>query len=117
MKFLLDAQLPRRLAIKMQAAGHDTIHTLDLPLGNRTPDSVINELSLSEQRVVVTKDADFVNSFFVSQRPYKLLLVSTGNIRNNELETLLMANIEHVVEAFTSHDFVEISRKSFIAHI
>lgn len=44
MKFLLDAQLPRRLVIKMQAAGHDAIHTLDLPLGNRTPDSVINEI-------------------------------------------------------------------------
>jgi predicted nuclease of predicted toxin-antitoxin system len=42
MKFLVDAQLPRRLAALLQQAGHDTIHTLDLPLGNRTTDTVIN---------------------------------------------------------------------------
>lgn len=42
MNFLLDAQLPRRLVIKLQAAGHDAIHTLDLPSGNRTPDNLIS---------------------------------------------------------------------------
>ncbi|HEY0406557.1 MAG TPA: DUF5615 family PIN-like protein [Pyrinomonadaceae bacterium] len=117
MNFLLDAQLPRRLALKLRSAGHDAVHTLDLPAGNRTPDNIINDLSLNEQRVVVTKDADFVNSFLVSQQPHKLLLVSTGNIRNDELESLLMDNIERIIEAFASHDFVEISRKSFIAHL
>lgn len=117
MNFLLDAQLPRRLAIKLRAAGHDAVHTLDLPLGNRTPDNVINDLSLNEQRVVVTKDTDFVNSFLVSQKPHKLLLISTGNIRNNALESILMDNIERVIEAFASHDFVELSQKSFIAHM
>ena len=29
MKFLVDAQLPRRLARRLQAAGHDAIHTID----------------------------------------------------------------------------------------
>jgi len=49
-------------------------HGLDLPLGNRTPDSVINELSLREGYVFVTKDAGFVSSFLLRQRSYKLLL-------------------------------------------
>lgn len=40
MKFLVDAQLPRRLAQSLIEAGFEAIHTLDLPLGNRTPDSV-----------------------------------------------------------------------------
>jgi predicted nuclease of predicted toxin-antitoxin system len=34
MKFLVDAQLPRRLARLLTATGHDAIHTLDLPRGN-----------------------------------------------------------------------------------
>ena len=38
--------------------------------------------SLSER---ITTDADFVNSFLISERPYKLLLVSTGHISNREL--------------------------------
>ena len=32
MKFLVDAQLPIRLARFLQASGHDAIHTLDLPI-------------------------------------------------------------------------------------
>ena len=35
MKFLVDVQLPRRLARWLQASGHDAIHTRDLPKGNR----------------------------------------------------------------------------------
>ncbi len=58
MKFLIDAQLPRRLIYRLQEVGHEAIHTLDLPLGNRSPDQGINEISELEQRVVVTKDAD-----------------------------------------------------------
>src|SRR5687768_13896443 len=78
MKFLVDAQLPRRLVSRFRESGHDALHTLDLSNGNRTTDTEINDLSEREQRVVVTKDADFVNSFHLTGKPYKLLLISTG---------------------------------------
>src|SRR5215475_1299063 len=116
MKFLVDAQLPRRLAALLVQAGHDAIHTLDLPLGNRTTDTVINHLSLNEQRAVVTKDADFVDSFLLRQEPWKLLLVSTGNIRNAELIALFLANIERISEGFDAFDFTEISQTELIFH-
>lgn len=116
MKFLIDAQLPRRLVYRLQEAGHNAIHTLDLPLGNRSPDRVINEISEREKRIVVTKDADFVSSFMVYRKPYKLLLVSTGNIKNIELEQLLVGSIQEIVEAFEEHDFVELGRTAFIIH-
>jgi predicted nuclease of predicted toxin-antitoxin system len=45
MNFLIDAQLPRRLAYRLRDLNHDAVHTLDLPLRNRTPDSVIEEIS------------------------------------------------------------------------
>jgi len=38
MKFLIDAQLPRRLAYQLPAAGLETTHNLDLRHGNRTTD-------------------------------------------------------------------------------
>ncbi|MGI9105717.1 MAG: DUF5615 family PIN-like protein [Pyrinomonadaceae bacterium] len=78
MKFLVDARLPRRLVSQLRESGHEAIHTLDLPLGNRTPDSLINELSFLEGYVVVTKDADFVNSFLLHRRPSKLFPVKVG---------------------------------------
>ena len=85
MKFLVDAQLPRRLATHLQSLGHDVLHTFDLPNGNRTTDTELNQRSLLEQRILITKDADFVNSFLLRGEPFQLLLVATGNIRNAEL--------------------------------
>jgi predicted nuclease of predicted toxin-antitoxin system len=46
MKFIVDAQLPTRLAKFLQAAGYDTIHTRNLPQQNATPDSNINAISI-----------------------------------------------------------------------
>jgi predicted nuclease of predicted toxin-antitoxin system len=117
MKFLVDAHLPRRLVSWLRQAGYDAVHTRDLPLGNRTSDPAINNLSLREQRVVVTKDEDFVDSFLIHHKPYKLLLVSTGNIKNAELELLIKNNIGKIAEAFTTYDFVEINRTTVICHI
>ena len=48
MKFLVDAQLPRRLVKRFREAGFEAIHTLDLPMGNRTSDIEINALSIRE---------------------------------------------------------------------
>jgi predicted nuclease of predicted toxin-antitoxin system len=115
-KFLFDAQLPRRLAARVREAGHETVHTLDLPLGNRTPDSALNELSVREGYAVVTKDSDFVNSFLLQQRPHKLLLVSTGNIRNSELESLLVSNLEVIADGFRLFDFIEINKEAVVFH-
>jgi predicted nuclease of predicted toxin-antitoxin system len=116
MKFLVDAQLPRRLVARLREAGHEVIHTLDLPLGNRTPDSIINELSTNEGYVVVTKDADFVNSFLLHRRPRKLLLISTGNIRNSELESLFTSHLENIAGQFDLFDFIEVNREAIIFH-
>ena len=117
MKFLIDAQLPRRLVFRLRDAGHEAIHTLDLPLGNRTTDVVINDLSAREGYVVVTKDADFVNSFHLYQKPYKLLLISTGNISNSELEALFASNLETIAGGFGHSTFLELNRSSLIFHL
>ncbi len=114
MKFLVDAQLPRRTAGCLQIAGHEAIHTLDLPEGNRTTDDQIIDRADREQRVVVTKDADFVNSHLVHGRPTKLLLVSTGNISNRELEALLVPLIPAMARQFQSHAFLELDRGGIV---
>jgi predicted nuclease of predicted toxin-antitoxin system len=116
MKFLVDAQLPRRFAAWLRDAGHDALHTLDLPDGNRTPDATITGLSTRDRRVVVTKDADFVVSFVLRHEPEKLLLISTGNITNTELESLLRSNLATVIRAFETADFVEMNRAGVIVH-
>ncbi len=116
MKFLVDAQLPLRLARLLQASGYDTLHTRDLPQQNATPDFDINALSISQQRIVITKDVDFLNSFLTIQQPYKLLLITTGNIKNSELEALFIQNIKHLIELFGQHSYIEMSREAIAVH-
>ena len=41
MKFLIDAQLPRRMVGWLSSAGCDAVHTLDLPEGNRPTDAQV----------------------------------------------------------------------------
>lgn len=116
MKFLVDAQLPRKLCAWLREAGHDVIHTLDLPLGNRTPDSVILDIANRDVRVVVTKDDDFVQSHLITGRPEKLLLITTGNIGNAELATLLRSNLPAILDALEEGRFVEIGRGALTVH-
>jgi predicted nuclease of predicted toxin-antitoxin system len=106
--FLVDAHLPRRVTTWLTAAGCDAMHTLDLPGGNRTTDEQINDVADREQRVVVTKDADFVDSHVLRGRPAKLLLISTGNISNRDLEALVVPLITDVVREFQTHSFLEL---------
>lgn len=63
MKFLVNAHVPRRIVRRLVELGHDATHTMDLPRGNRTSDSFINSLCNSEERVLITKDGDFVHSY------------------------------------------------------
>lgn len=116
MKFLVDAQLPRRLAIFLNQAGYDAKHTSDLPAQNATPDAYINNLSLQEERIVITKDADFVESFFIQDKPYKLLLISTGNIKNKDLEAIICQNIQQITQLFTKYRYIELNHSEFIVH-
>ena len=94
----------------------DTIHTRDLPGQNATSDIEINAISIQQNRIVITKDSDFVNSFLTIQQPYKLLLITTGNIKNSELETLFSANFQSLVELFKQHSYIEMSRDAIIVH-
>lgn len=116
MKFLVDAQLPRRFCGWLTEDGHDAVHTLDLPHGNRTTDNEILDVAEREQRIVVTKDDDFVQSLLITGRPAKLLLVSTGNIANIQLERIVRGHVLEIAGAFEAASFVELGRESLTVH-
>lgn len=117
MKFIVDAHLPKRLARHLATFGHDVLHTLDLPQKNEIKDKEIIALSMTEERIVITKDEDFVNTFVLKRQPYKLLLVSTGNISNNELITVFSTGLTDIITAFMVYDFIEIDKTNLIIHI
>jgi predicted nuclease of predicted toxin-antitoxin system len=111
MKFVVDAHLPPGMCALLQAAGHDAIHTSGLVAQNRTPDEVLNDLSLREQRVVITKDTDFYYSHLLQGKPWKLLLVRTGNIRTRDLKVLFQTHLSAILVALDQNSLVELDRQ------
>jgi predicted nuclease of predicted toxin-antitoxin system len=114
---LVDAQLPRRLARFLNAANHDALHTLDLPRRNLTPDDELCEICARENRILVSKDLEFADSFVLKRQPPRLLLVSTGNIANKELESLFRMHLSKITDAFYSCAFVELDRSGMTVHV
>jgi len=112
MKFLVDAHLPPGLCALLQAAGHDAFHTSQLPAQNKTSDQVINELSVTDTRVVISKDTDFYYSHVLHDRPWKLRLVRTGNIRARDLKELFQRQLPAILEALENNSLVELDRAS-----
>ena len=116
MNFLIDANLPRYLGDIFRERGHQAVHTLDLPDGNTTIDSAILKYADEQNCIITTKDSDFTSSFWLNNRPEKLLLISTGNIRNKELVTLFIANFDQIINGLSDNRFVELTREHVIVH-
>lgn len=91
-------------------------HPRQLPGGNRTPDLEVTRIADNDDRIVVTKDRDFVDSHVLAGSPRSSLIVSTGNISNDELLGLFIANLNALESAFTSSRLVELSYDAIVIH-
>lgn len=114
MKIIVDAQLPRRLAIWLSEKGFDAIHTLDLPDKNRTSDAEISALSIQEKRIVISKDSDFYDRYFSHLEPYKLIFLTIGNMSSGELISLFELNFNQIANEILHNNVVEVSRSNII---
>ncbi len=116
MKFIVDAQIPRKVTKWLADSGYDAIHTLYLPAQNATQDRQIIALSMEEQRIVITKDKDFYNTYLLQGVPYKILMITTGNISNQSLLALLEQNFEQIALLLVENNVIEMSNHSIIVH-
>ncbi|MFM8223681.1 MAG: DUF5615 family PIN-like protein, partial [Planctomycetaceae bacterium] len=112
--FLVDAQLPRRMTVWFVEAGCDALHTLGLPAGNRSTDEQIRRIAENDQRVLISKDADFVDSHLLIGHPQKLLLISTGNVSNAALASLIVPLIPELDRLFQAHSFLELTSEGLV---
>lgn len=100
MKFIVDTQLPPRLATFLSEKGHDSIHTTHFSEGHLLTDEEIIQIAQQQGRTVVTKDADFSDYFLLKGSPPKVLLIEFGNISNQELIHLFEQHLFEVITAF-----------------
>lgn len=73
MKFLCDVHIPIKLVKQFEELGFSAMHVNQLPDKWYTPDTEICRFADAENFIVVTKDADFRNSFFVRKSPQRLI--------------------------------------------
>ncbi|MFM2286438.1 MAG: hypothetical protein RLZZ543_1935 [Bacteroidota bacterium] len=116
MKFIVDAQLPKALSDLLNYRGYDSLHTLDLPDKNSTSDDTIIEVAISQKRVVITKDNDFLESFLLNSKPDKLIVIRTGNIPNSILLKIIDSNLELITKMLVRSNLIEITRTEIAEH-
>lgn len=116
MKFLLDAHLPQRLARALGKAGHDVLHTSELPEGNATSDIAVCEVADAQGRIVVTKDRDFRDSHLLRGSPGRLLVIRTGNTSNADLLDLVDRHLADIEAAFEASSYVEMTSTALVVH-
>ena len=84
MKFLIDNQLPKALAEHLRVRGHDCEHVLEAGLADSS-DISICRYAEAQERILISKDEDFL---FLSNQPMskiKLVWVRLGNCRTPAL--------------------------------
>ena len=84
MKFLVDNQLPISLARYLQKQGHDCRHVLEIDLATAS-DVEICRYADREERIIISKDEDFL---YLANRPgatTRFLWVRLGNCRTASL--------------------------------
>jgi len=115
-RVLVDAHLPKRLSEFLSAREIESKHTLDLPKKNATPDSEIIRFADDENRIVISKDSDFLDNYILDGSPKKLLIVSTGNINNRNLIQLFEKNLESLKSLFEENSVIEIDEEEIQVH-
>lgn len=116
MKYLIDAQLTYKLSKHLKNKGFDVVHTNELPKKEFTTDAEIRLFSQKEERIVITKDTDFLDSYVLMNKPRKLLLITTGNLKNVDLMSLFDSYFNEIDSLFQTNSFIEMNQFEIIVH-
>ena len=114
--FIVDTQLPPKLAAYLSAKGFNSIHTSDLPNGILLKDIEIIELAINQNRIIITKDSDFLDYFILKGVPPKVFIIQLGNISNKHLFSFFDQNLLTVIEKFEENHLVIMNQSSIIAY-
>lgn len=98
MKFLCDVHIFYKVAKFLNSLGHQSIHVNNILNKSETKDSEICVYADENDFIVVTKDVDFKNSFFVKQTPKKIIKINLGNLSNQQLIQTLSNHIIKIDE-------------------
>lgn len=111
MKFLCDVHISFKVVDAFQKNGFEAMHVNNILQGYSTPDSQVAKYADENDFTLVSKDADFKNSFFIMHSPKKLIRICLGNISTFELIQILKNNLD-LIKSLQNHKtfLVEITK-------
>ncbi len=116
MTLIVDTQLPIKLCEILSQIGLESIHVDKLPKGDESSDLEIIQFADINNLTVVTKDFDFYHSYMTLGKPKKLFLITTGNLKNQQLFNLFRNNSLIIKNALNRSSFVELSNEGVTEH-
>lgn len=63
-------------------------------------DAKILSIATTENRIVVTKDSDFWDNYFVHGAPPRVLFLDIGNIKNKDLIVVVSKGFINIIKEF-----------------
>jgi predicted nuclease of predicted toxin-antitoxin system len=100
LRFLIDTQLPPKLAEILNQRGCEAVHTTVYAEGPLMKDRSLIEIAVEEHRIIITKDSDFLDHFLLKGAPPKVLLLGIGNAKNRRLFDAFRANFTQIQHLF-----------------
>ncbi len=85
---------------------YDCIHVNTILDKWFTKDSDISNYSDQNNLILITKDADFRDSYFLKNTPKKLVKINLGNISNSKLIEIIDANLEKIEKLNSNQNFI-----------
>lgn len=105
MRFLIDAQLPPRLARWLGDLGHNASHVAELGLVSAT-DQEIWDTAIERGAVLVTKDQDFAIARTAASEGPSVIWVRLGNTDNDTLIARFVQALDAIEAAVGRGDAV-----------
>jgi len=116
MRFIIDTQLPPKLSAYLESKGYDCKHTTDFEEGHLLQDQEIIEIAIEEERIVITKDSDFSDYYFLKGAPPNILMLLFGNTSNKDLIAYFEEFMRNIEQTFSDgSNYVQFSRDGIVA--
>jgi len=107
-RFLIDAQLPPRLARAIAAEGYQAEHLEDLGM-RHAKDPAIWDYAQEHKAAIITKDEDFVERFRRQPGAPVIIWLRIGNATNRVLLDWIMPALPNIIIRLDAGDrFIEV---------
>jgi predicted nuclease of predicted toxin-antitoxin system len=114
MKFICDAHISYKLKNFLSSRGHFAIHVNEILNGAQTKDVELCSYADANDLIIITKDFDFVDFYYVRKSPKKLIKINLGNLSTNELIKKVSEALPFIEKANELKNFLlEIDKNQF----